>query len=89
MSQLYYYPNFQREHYSKREWVNGILQQCDDSEAAFQNWMERDIQFARWVIAEADALDCSLLMVDGEQTIEENAAMLAAHFGFSVNPFSK
>ncbi len=81
--------DFQREHYSKREWVNGILQQCDDSEAAFQNWMERDIQFARWVIAEAEALDCRLMMVDGQHTIEENAAMLAAHFEFSVNSSSK
>lgn len=34
--------DFQRKHYSKREWVRGILEQCDNSAVAFNNWMERD-----------------------------------------------
>ena len=76
--------DFQREHYSKREWVNGILQQCDDSEAAFQNWMERDIQFASWITAEAETLGCKVFVVDGQHTIEENALKIAAHFGFEA-----
>jgi hypothetical protein len=75
--------DFQLKHYSNREWIKEILQKCDDPEAAFRNWMERDIQFALWVIAETKALDYSLLIVDGEQTIEENAKVIASHFGFS------
>ncbi len=76
--------DFQREHYAKREWVSGIVQQCDDSEAAFQNWMERDIQFARWIIAEAETLGCKVFVVDGQHTIEENALKIAAHFGLEA-----
>lgn len=76
--------DFQLKHYARRKWVNDILQQCDDSEAAFQNWMERDIHFARWVIEEAKALDSYLLVVDGQQTIKESASLVAAHFGFGA-----
>jgi len=77
--------DFQREHYTRRDWVSGIVQQCDDSELAFQNWMGRDIQFARWIIAEAETLGCEVLMVDGQHTIEENALRIAAHFKFEVD----
>lgn len=71
---------FQREHYSKREWVGEILRQCDNAEAAFANWMGRDAKFARWVEAEAKALSLEVLQVDGELTVEEGAAAVASHF---------
>jgi 2-phosphoglycerate kinase len=74
--------DFQREHYAKREWVRGIVEQCDNPPAAFQNWMERDAQFADWLRAEVKALGLNLLSVDGECTIEENATIVAAQFGF-------
>ena len=74
--------DFQLEYYSKREWICGVLEQCDDSEAAFQNWMERDSRFASWVMAEVKALGLEFLEVDGERTIEENAMAIAAHFQF-------
>jgi len=73
--------DFQREYYAKRDWVSGIVQQCDDPETAFQNWMERDIQFARWIIAETEILGCKVFVVDGQHTVEENALKIAAHFG--------
>ena len=76
--------DFQREHYAKRDWVSGIVQQCDDSGAAFQNWMERDIQFASWITAEAENLGCKVFVVDGQHTIEENALKIAAHFGLGA-----
>jgi hypothetical protein len=76
---------FQHEHYAKRDWVSGIVQQCDDPELAFRNWMQRDIRFARWIIAEAETLGGEVLIVDGHQTIEENALKIAAHFGFNVD----
>lgn len=71
---------FQREHYSKREWVRGVVEQCSNAEAAFDNWMKRDARFAEWVEAEVRALNLQLLKVDGSQTIEETAEAVAAHF---------
>lgn len=76
---------FQRVNYSKREWVCEILSQCDDPEAAFHNWMERDIQFSLWVAAEVKALGWELLQVDGKQTVEDNAMTVASHFQLSAN----
>jgi len=73
--------DFQREHYAKRGWARGIIEQCDNPQAAFQNWMERDVQFAEWLSAEVNALELSLLRVDGERTVEENASIVARHFG--------
>jgi 2-phosphoglycerate kinase len=73
--------DFQREHYAKREWVRGIIEQCDNPQAAFQNWMERDVEFAQWLSAEVNVLELGLLTVDGERTVEENAMIVASHFG--------
>lgn len=39
-------PEFQVEHYKKREWIHRILKQYDDSDLVFSNWMERDSGFA-------------------------------------------
>ena len=75
--------DFQSTHYSKREWVCRILEQCDSPEAAFRNWMERDAEFARWVAAEANELGLELLTVDGKRTIEENASTVASYFQLS------
>ena len=72
--------DFQRVHYAERDWAQGVLAQCSDPEAAFHNWMERDSRFAKWIEAEATALDLALLEVDGHRTIEENAEAVARHF---------
>jgi 2-phosphoglycerate kinase len=77
--------DFQREHYSRRHWVRGILAQCSKPEEAFNNWMERDIRFAQWIEAEASATHLSLLRVDGNRTIEQNAEAVARHFQLSVD----
>ena len=71
---------FQREHYSERDWAGDIMAQCDEPEAAFRNWMDRDVRFAEWVAAKAAALNLAILRVDGKQTLDENAASVAAHF---------
>jgi 2-phosphoglycerate kinase len=73
--------DFQREHYAKREWTRRIIEKCDNPQAAFQNWMERDVRFAQWLSAEVSALELGLLRVDGERTLEENAMIVAGHFG--------
>ena len=76
--------DFQRVHYSRRDWVRGILAQCSKPEEAFHNWMERDIRFAQWIEAEASATHLSLLRVDGNRTIEQNAEAVARHFELIV-----
>ena len=77
--------DFQRVHYSRRDWVRGILAQCSKPEEAFHNWMERDIRFAQWIEAEASATHLSLLRVDGNRTIEQNAEAVARHFQLLVD----
>ena len=77
--------DFQMAHYSKRDWVRGVLAQCSEPEVAFHNWMERDIRFAQWIEAEASAIHLSLLGVDGNRTIEQNAEAVARHFQLSVD----
>jgi 2-phosphoglycerate kinase len=77
--------DFQRAHYSRRDWVRGILAQCSKPEEAFHNWMERDIRFAQWIEAEVSATQLSLLRVDGNRTIEQNAEAVARHFELLVD----
>jgi len=76
---------FQKAHYSERDWTRDIVAQCDEPDLAFHNWMERDIRFAEWVEAEATALNLAILRVDGERTLEENAESVVAHFQLAVN----
>jgi 2-phosphoglycerate kinase len=73
-------PDFQKEHYSKRVWVRGILAQCENPEVAFHNWMERDSRFAAWIEAEVKRLGLRLLKIDGSRTMTENAGEVARHF---------
>jgi 2-phosphoglycerate kinase len=76
---------FQRAHYSEREWARDVAAQCINPDAAFHNWMERDVRFAEWVEAEAAALNLAILRVDGRRTLEENADSVGAHFQLAAN----
>jgi hypothetical protein len=71
---------FQREHYPARAWTREIVEQCENPEAAFDNWMERDVRFAKWIEAEVNALGLRLLKIDGSRTIAETVAEVAGHF---------
>jgi hypothetical protein len=73
---------FQRAHYTpeQRPWMKDILNQCQDATQAFQNWMDRDAGFARWVSRRARELELELMEVDGERTIAQNAERAANHF---------
>ncbi len=73
---------FQRRHYTleRRPWMREILDQCQDPERAFQNWMGRDAGFARLVVKSARELDLAVLEVNGERTLAENAGVIARHF---------
>jgi 2-phosphoglycerate kinase len=72
--------DFQKQHYSKRDWVRGILAQCENPEEAFRNWMERDARFAAWIEAEVKRLGLRSLKIDGGRAMTENAAEVARHF---------
>jgi len=75
---------FQKKCYPERgAWVQTILSQCTDPDQAFQNWMARDIAFANWITGKATALQLTLLPVDGQRTIAENAELVARHFGLT------
>ena len=70
---------FQRERYPHRgAWVQEIVSQCTDPEQALRNWMDRDVAFASWVSKEARQRRLNMLVVDGERTIDENAAAVEA-----------
>ena len=60
--------------------IQSILDQCTDPVQAFQNWMDRDVAFARRVAEDARARDLTVLTVDGTRTVEENAATVEANF---------
>ena len=73
--------NFQREMYPKRgPFVNIVLEQCEDPEQAMQNWMDRDVTFARWVVERTKMLKLPCIEVDGQRSIAENAVLVANHF---------
>lgn len=75
---------FQRRRYPQRgAWVQGILQQCADPDAALRNWMDRDVAFARWVAGEVRARGLRVMEVDGSRTIAQGADEVAAHFGWN------
>ena len=72
---------FQRTHYPRRgDWVQVILEQCKEADQALENWMARDVAFAKWVSARTRALGLSLIRVDGTRTIEAYAMLVAEHF---------
>jgi hypothetical protein len=72
---------FQRTHYPSRgDWVNQILEQCRDPDLALQNWMDRDVAFAKWVIDRTQALGYRVVEIDGTSSIEAYATLVAGHF---------
>lgn len=72
-------PEFQRAHYAARDWVGPYLAGCPDPAHAFENWMRRDILFARHVRTTAAAAGYPVIVVDGTRTVEETAGLVAAH----------
>ncbi|MFN2225098.1 MAG: hypothetical protein ACK2UY_02305 [Anaerolineae bacterium] len=48
--------------------------------------MDRDVAFAAWVASRVQALGLALLVVDGQRTVAESAAVVARHFGLSTGP---
>jgi hypothetical protein len=71
---------FQRTHYARRTWIHEILSQCRDPRQAFQNWMDRDVAFAKWVAERAAELELELITVNGALTIVQNTEIVEKHF---------
>lgn len=73
--------HFQRTQYARRDWVENILRQCQHPSEAWENWMGRDAAFARQVSSEARKRQLAILEVNGSQSIQRNAGIIAKHFG--------
>ncbi|OKP84836.1 hypothetical protein A3844_18810 [Paenibacillus helianthi] len=67
---------FQREQYSKREWIQGILQNTENPAVAFNKWMFRDALFSEFVQKSAFELQLNVLEVDGSNTLQENFRLI-------------
>ncbi|MFF2015137.1 hypothetical protein [Paenibacillus sp. NPDC058177] len=63
---------FQRKFYSQRPWIHDVLRQTDDPLIAFDNWMNRDASFAKYVHREAVELSRYVIEVDGSISLHEN-----------------
>lgn len=73
--------SFQIYHYSKREWVRHVLAQCSDPEKAFQNWMERDILFAKEVAQQCSSWNYEILTNNADRSIRDLEDTVRLHFG--------
>jgi len=78
--------HFQRERYAQRAWRHDVLAGCTDKEQAWNNWMERDASFARFVAREAQVRGFRVLTVDGTQRVEETLRTVETWFGLE-RPF--
>lgn len=74
---------FQIEKYSERTWVKSYLSDCSDWEKAFQNWMARDIEYAKVVRREAVALGYQTIQIDGSRSNEEIYSQVFKFFSYS------
>lgn len=72
--------DFQISRYRQRPWVPHVLRDCTDPEAAFANWMERDVLFAEDIRQQCMHAGYSCLLTDGSISPEERLAQVAAHF---------
>ncbi|MEC0282675.1 hypothetical protein SAMN04489762_3012 [Terribacillus saccharophilus] len=73
-------PEFQIEHYKKREWIHRILDQYDDPGLAFSNWMERDSGFGKRVAKQAELINLNTMRVDGIFTFNQNYELVRRTF---------
>lgn len=64
-------PEFQIYHYKKREWIKYVLKDCSNKDIAFDNWMNRDILFAKQVKAECDDDGFVCIINDGKKSEDE------------------
>jgi 2-phosphoglycerate kinase len=71
---------FQLNQYSKRKWIHEILNECEDLEQAFSNWMMRDQIFSEKILSEAKVRNYWTILVDGSNSIDENYKKVKDYF---------
>jgi adenylate kinase family enzyme len=71
---------FQLEYYPQRSWIHEVLAKTSDKELAWQNWMQRDLAYARWLQNEVQKYEMPWLSVDGSKTIPETVKFLKDHY---------
>ncbi len=71
---------FQLHHYGRRAWAKDVVKDCTNPEQALQNWMQRDIRFARWIEQEALQQGMRVLVVNGTSSLAENTSIVEQHF---------
>jgi hypothetical protein len=74
-------PELRRRHYPRRgAWVGELLGGCDDPEATFERWMDRDDRMAISTLEEVRRRGFVAIEIDGSRSLEEVAAEAAAWF---------
>lgn len=80
-------PQFQWDVYPRRgAWVEEVISQTSDPVRAFQNWMQRDIQFGDWVYKRAVEHDMDIFEVDGSFNLAETTQLLERYFRLLMPP---
>ncbi|MBX3010594.1 MAG: AAA family ATPase [Caldilineaceae bacterium] len=77
---------FQRHYYAQRPWIHDVLATTSAPEQAFAHWMARDAGFAHWLEGQLLAHPMAWLSVDGALSLDETAALVAAHFSATPEP---
>jgi len=76
---------FQLSKYSERKWVNYYLKDSDNKDLAYNNWMARDISFAKNVYSEAQEFGYNSILVDGKNSVVSNAKYVKKCFSLDGN----
>lgn len=74
-------PEFQLEHYRRRQWADALVAGCADPEQAFENWMQRDMLFARYVARTASSLGGTVVEVDSSRSVAMVVSEVEAALG--------
>lgn len=75
--------DFQRGIFEKRTWAKLFLRGCHDPAAAFENWMRRDVLFAKEALWQAQSLGYTSIVVDGSKSIAEHEKIARDVFGLA------
>lgn len=78
---LYMVPThaFQIQHYQQRPWIRHILDECEEPEQAFENWMMRDHLFGQEILRQAEVNHYRTLVIDGKQSVDELFEIVRDH----------
>lgn len=73
-------PEFQISHYAQRPWISEVLAQTEDPQKAFQNWMAKEIGFAKKTEEDTRLQGFQFIKVDGSASLEKTFSYVKDHF---------